>query len=89
MQGADGNGAMAWKPDAVAALPIGSIPYRYNLFSALAAGGAAALVAWAASVGPPVLYYNAFLYSEPVVALCIAIALRESARRGQAIHLDQ
>ena len=33
---------------AVAALPIGSIPYRYNLFSALAAAGAAALVTWAA-----------------------------------------
>jgi len=32
---------------AVATLPIGSIPYRYNLFSALAAAGAAALVAWA------------------------------------------
>jgi Protein O-mannosyl-transferase TMEM260-like len=30
----------------VAALPIGPIPYRYNLFSALAAAGAAALVAW-------------------------------------------
>jgi hypothetical protein len=37
----------------------------------------AALVAWLASVGPPVLYYDAFLYSEPVVALCIAIALHE------------
>jgi hypothetical protein len=32
----------------VAAVPIGSIPYRYNLFSAFAAAGAAALVAWAA-----------------------------------------
>jgi hypothetical protein len=32
---------------AVAMTPIGSIPFRYNLFSALAAAGAAALVAWA------------------------------------------
>jgi hypothetical protein len=32
----------------VAAVPIGSIPYRYNLFSAFAAAGAAALVAWTA-----------------------------------------
>ena len=39
---------------AVAALPIGSIPYRYNLFSALAAAGAAALVAWAAEESGPV-----------------------------------
>ena len=31
----------------MAAVPIGSIPYRYNLLSALAAVGAAALVAWA------------------------------------------
>jgi len=31
----------------VAVLPVGSIPFRYNLFSALAAAGAAALVAWA------------------------------------------
>lgn len=31
----------------VAVLPMGSIPFRYNLFSALAAAGAAALVAWA------------------------------------------
>jgi hypothetical protein len=30
-----------------AAMPIGSIPYRYNLFSALAAAGGAALVTWA------------------------------------------
>jgi len=32
----------------VALLPVGSVPYRYNLFSALAASGAAAMVAWAA-----------------------------------------
>jgi hypothetical protein len=38
---------------------------------------AAALVAWAASVGPPVFYYTAFLYTEVVVALCIALALRQ------------
>jgi hypothetical protein len=36
----------------------------------------AALVAWAAAVGPPVLFYTAFLYSEVVVAFCIALALR-------------
>jgi hypothetical protein len=30
----------------MAFLPVGSIPYRYNLFSALAAAGAAALVSW-------------------------------------------
>ena len=38
---------------AVATLPIGSIPYRYNLFSALAAAGAAVLVAWAAEESGP------------------------------------
>lgn len=39
---------------AFAALPVGSIPYRYNLFSALAAAGAAALVAWAVQEAGPV-----------------------------------
>ncbi len=42
-------------------------------------GGAderAALVAFAAAVGPPVLFYTAFLYTEVVVAFCIALALR-------------
>ncbi len=42
-------------------------------------GGAderAALVAWAAAVGPPVLFYTAFLYTEVVVAFCVALALR-------------
>ncbi len=42
-------------------------------------GGAderSSLVAWAAAVGPPVLFYTAFLYTEVVVALCIALALR-------------
>ena len=37
---------------------------------------AAALVAWAATVGPPVLYYTAFLYTEVVAAFAIALALR-------------
>jgi hypothetical protein len=37
---------------------------------------ASALVAWAATVGPPVLYYTAFLYSEVPAAFAIAIALR-------------
>ena len=44
----------------------------------------AALVAWAASVGPPVLYYNAFLYTEIAVALCIALALRQILARRPA-----
>jgi hypothetical protein len=42
-------------------------------------GGAdesSALVAWAATVGPPVLYYSAFLYTEVPVAFAIALALR-------------
>jgi len=37
---------------------------------------ASALVAWAATVGPPVLYYTAFLYTEVVAAFAIALALR-------------
>ena len=37
---------------------------------------AAALVAWAAAVGPPVLFYTAFLYTEVVAAFAIALALR-------------
>jgi hypothetical protein len=37
---------------------------------------AAALVAWAATVGPPVLYYSAFLYTEVPAAFAIALALR-------------
>ena len=37
---------------------------------------AAALVCWAATVGPPVLYYSAFLYTEVPVAFAIALALR-------------
>ena len=37
----------------MAAVPIGSIPYRYNLLSALAAAGAAALVAWAVEENGP------------------------------------
>jgi len=36
----------------------------------------AALVCWAATVGPPVLYYSAFLYTEVPVAFAIALALR-------------
>jgi hypothetical protein len=48
----------------VAALPIGSIPYRYNLFSALAAAGAAALVAWAVEESGPM----------PAVAAGLALA---------------
>jgi len=36
----------------------------------------AALVCWAATVGPPVLYYSAFLYTEVPVAFAIAVALR-------------
>jgi hypothetical protein len=36
----------------------------------------AALLAWAAAVGPPVLFYTSFLYTEVVVAFCIALALR-------------
>jgi len=35
-----------------------------------------AVVAWAAAVGPPVLYYSTFLYTEVPVALAIAVALR-------------
>jgi hypothetical protein len=49
---------------AVATLPIGSIPYRYNLFSALAAAGAAALVTWAAEESGPM----------PAVAAGLALA---------------
>ena len=37
---------------------------------------ASALVAWAATVGPPVLYYTAFLYTEVAAAFAIALALR-------------
>jgi hypothetical protein len=37
---------------------------------------ASALVAWAAAVGPPVLFYTAFLYTEVPVAFAIALALR-------------
>jgi hypothetical protein len=37
---------------------------------------ASALLAWAAAVGPPVLYYSVFLYTEVSVALAIALALR-------------
>jgi hypothetical protein len=36
----------------------------------------AALLAWAATLGPPVLYYLAFLYTEVPVAFAIALALR-------------
>jgi hypothetical protein len=36
----------------------------------------AALLAWAATVGPPVLFYSAFLYTEVPVAFCLAFALR-------------
>ena len=42
-------------------------------------GGAdeeAALLAWAAAVGPPVLFYTAFLYTEVPAAFAIALALR-------------
>jgi len=35
-----------------------------------------AIVCWAATVGPPVLYYSAFLYTEVPVACAIALALR-------------
>jgi hypothetical protein len=37
---------------------------------------ASALLAWAAAVGPPVLYYTAFLYTEVPAAFAIALALR-------------
>ena len=40
------------------------------------AGEGPALVAWAATVGPPVLYYSAFLYTEVPAAFAIALALR-------------
>jgi hypothetical protein len=40
------------------------------------AGEEPSLVAWAASVGPPVLCYSAFLYTEVPAALAIALALR-------------
>ena len=40
------------------------------------ADGETALVCWAAAVGPPVLYYSAFLYTEVPVAFAIALALR-------------
>jgi len=36
----------------------------------------AALVAWAAAVGPPVFFYAYFIYTEVVVALVVALALR-------------
>jgi len=36
----------------------------------------AALLAWAAAVGPPVLFYTAFLYTEVPAAFAIALALR-------------
>jgi hypothetical protein len=42
-------------------------------------GGAdegSALVAWAAAVGPPALFYTAFLYTEVPAAFVIALALR-------------
>jgi hypothetical protein len=44
---------------------------------ALRAGAdeSAALVAWAAIVGPPVFFYTSFLYTEVVAALCLAGAL--------------
>jgi hypothetical protein len=35
----------------------------------------AALVAWAAVIGPPVLFYAAFLYTEVIAAFCLATAL--------------
>ena len=35
----------------------------------------AALVAWAATVGPPVFFYTHFLYTEVICALAIALAL--------------
>jgi hypothetical protein len=37
---------------------------------------ASALLAWAATVGPPVLYYTAFLYTEVPAAFAIALTLR-------------
>ncbi len=40
------------------------------------AGEGSALVCWAATVGPPVLYYSAFLYTEVPVAFALALALR-------------
>jgi hypothetical protein len=40
------------------------------------ADGESALVGWAATVGPPVLYYSAFLYTEVPVAFALALALR-------------
>jgi hypothetical protein len=40
------------------------------------ADGETALVCWAAAVGPPVLCYSAFLYTEVPVAFAIALALR-------------
>ena len=41
-----------------------------------AAGEASALLAWAATAGPPVLYYTAFLYTEVPAAFATALALR-------------
>jgi hypothetical protein len=39
------------------------------------AGEEAALVAWAATVGPPVLFYATFLYTEVPIAFALALAL--------------
>jgi hypothetical protein len=39
------------------------------------AGDDAALLAWAAAVGPPVFFYTCFLYTEVVCAFLIALAL--------------
>ncbi len=38
--------------------------------------GSAALFAWAAAAGPPVLFYAGFLYTELAIAFAIALALR-------------
>lgn len=40
----------------------------------------AAIAAWAAATGPPVLFYTAFLYGEVVVAFCIALAMWAGVR---------
>lgn len=43
----------------------------------------AAALAWLATLGPPVLFYTAFLYTEVVAALALALALR-ALRTGPA-----
>ena len=66
---------------AVAILPVGSIPLRYNLLSALAAAGAAALVAWAVEESGPLpalaaglsLAFAPLLWSQAVITEVYAL----------------